>query len=180
MTSLVVATVRIIRQRKVCKIQLAKRLEKRLREKQATSSGDTATTSSLNLAPVQTTDLRAKFKPAVLRKQWKAFLGKSTVGRNSSFHGLTDEERASIAYVELNCLILIRKVAFFYLFGLQLLGAIALSLYFSINKGDFIRERHTSPVYVITHLCALASLMIFAGGLESFFLPLLSITLGCL
>ncbi|KAH7305712.1 cation transport protein-domain-containing protein [Rhexocercosporidium sp. MPI-PUGE-AT-0058] len=81
-----------------------------------------------------------------LRYYWKGFLGKATVGRNSTFHGLSRSERESVVCVEYRSIKLLRLVVALYVVLHQLLGAIGLALYFQLNKADVIGLDGVNPV----------------------------------
>lgn len=97
-----------------------------------------------NPATVSSPSLQIKHKPS---NWWKDFLGKDTVGRNSTFHGLTKQERGSVFYLELNAAIIIRVAVFLYSFVLQVIGSVILGYYFDNCKGDLIRAKGINPWY---------------------------------
>ncbi|KAH6723692.1 cation transport protein-domain-containing protein [Leptodontidium sp. MPI-SDFR-AT-0119] len=77
---------------------------------------------------------------------WNGFLSKATVGRNSTFHGLSRSERESVVCVEYRSIKLLRLVVALYVFLLQLLGAIGLALYFQLTKPDVVGLDGVNPV----------------------------------
>ncbi|KAL2075097.1 hypothetical protein VTL71DRAFT_39 [Oculimacula yallundae] len=77
---------------------------------------------------------------------WNTFLSKATVGRNATFHGLTEAERETVVCVEYRAISLLRIVVTVYTVLHQFLGAISLALYFYCKRGDATGRNGVHPI----------------------------------
>ncbi|KAH7377495.1 cation transport protein-domain-containing protein [Cadophora sp. MPI-SDFR-AT-0126] len=117
-----------------CKEVLARRQAEYLIQEALNGSLENATeTGAMIVANTQ-----GHLPPSTIQNTWKSFLSRSTVGRNSTFHGLSRLERQIISCTEYDAIKLLRIIVIMYAFLLQMFGALILALYFSYYQADVI------------------------------------------
>ncbi|KAK0123733.1 hypothetical protein ONS95_008741 [Cadophora gregata] len=107
----------------------------------ATKNGEASATGTLSSYTIRTATVASN-----LMVYWREFLSKATVGRNATFHGLSRSQRESVVCAEYLSISLLRRVVACYAMILQLLGAIALAIFFQLYEADVIARDGVNPI----------------------------------
>ncbi|KAG4435812.1 hypothetical protein IFR05_008704 [Cadophora sp. M221] len=145
----VIETLRIEEEAAQAAFQLSRKSVELSSESQETITESESTKLFYEDAPVDLLSSSAMRRATIASNflyYWNGFLSKATVGRNSTFHGLSRSERESVICVEYRSIKLLRLVVALYVFLFQFLGAISLALYFQLTKADVAGLDGANPV----------------------------------